>query len=94
MKRTLVVSALTAVLTLTLSAGASAQTDPPVPPPPDQGTWLPVFYFGTQTYCGQAGMMGQSIGVLTPGGWKCDSGWLMKRLGGGGQPPVAGPQPH
>jgi hypothetical protein len=59
---------------LALGAGtASAQA------PESPGTWVSVFYFGTQTYCTQAGMAGQQTGMLTAGMWKCDSGWLMVR---------------
>jgi hypothetical protein len=79
-RKTLVVSALAGLLTL--GAGAAAADTPPAPDPgadrpPATGPWLPIFYFGTQTYCNQAGMAGQVNGVLTPGRWKCDSGWLL-----------------
>ena len=61
-------------LLLALGAGTSSA---------QAATWFPVFYFGTQTYCTQAGNLGQQIGTLTAGAWKCDSGWLMVRARAG-----------
>jgi hypothetical protein len=51
---------------------------------PAAAAWIPVFYFGTQTYCTQAGVLGQQTGALQPGAWTCDSGWLLV------QPPQLG----
>jgi hypothetical protein len=82
MKRILAVIALAGALSLGTSAIAAAE---PVQVAPR--AWVPVFYFGTQTYCTQAAMMGQQVGLLTPGGWRCDSGWLLTLQGGGSTPP-------
>ncbi|MFC4852748.1 hypothetical protein [Actinophytocola glycyrrhizae] len=70
-RKTIVASAIAGLLTLGAAPTAAAQAQPPTP------QWIPVFYFGTQTYCMKAGALGEQTGVLTPGGWKCDSGWLM-----------------
>jgi hypothetical protein len=61
-----------------VTAASAEQAEPAATP------WIPVFYFGTQTYCTQAGVMGQQTGALRPGGWLCDSGWLLV------QPPQMG----
>ena len=76
LRKTLVASAVAGLLTLGAAGTAAAQ--PPAP------QWLPVFYFGTQLYCMQAGAMGEQVGALPPGAWRCDSGWLMV------QPPQMG----
>jgi hypothetical protein len=76
MKKTLAACAMAVALVLGTSAHASAESAVAAP-----RAWVPVFYFGTQTYCNQAGMLGQQIGVLTPGRWTCDSGWLLSLQG-------------
>jgi hypothetical protein len=98
-KKALVVSALAVLMNFGTPASASAEPAPPVSVPPApgvtglavSGTWVPVFYFGTQAYCNRAGMMGQSIGVLAPGEWMCDSGWLMKLTPPGSSTPPPAP---
>lgn len=73
-RKTIVASAVAGLLTLGAAGTASAEAVPAQPPAPQ---WIAVFYFGTQTYCMQAGATGEQMGVLTAGRWKCDSGWLM-----------------
>ena len=70
-RKSIVATALAGLLTVTAATGTTAAAAPPAQ------TWIPIFYFGTQTYCVQAGVAGQQFGVLTAGRWKCDSGWLM-----------------
>ncbi|MFL6126677.1 hypothetical protein [Actinophytocola sp.] len=67
-RKTIVVSALAGLLTLG-AAGVASAADTPT------DDWVPIFYFGN--YCQQAGSKGEQAGVLTPGDWKCDHGWLM-----------------
>jgi hypothetical protein len=73
LNKTIVVTALAGLLAFG-SAGTAAAA--PADPPPT-GPWIPVFYFGTDTYCVQAGFLAQMNGALAAGRWKCDSGWLM-----------------
>jgi hypothetical protein len=73
-RKSLVAAMLAGLCTLGAAGAASAETAPAVPPAPQ---WIPVFYFGTQLYCNQAGAMGELNGALPPGMWMCDSGWLM-----------------
>ncbi|MCT2581903.1 hypothetical protein [Actinophytocola gossypii] len=68
LRKTIVTSALACLLTVGAATTATAAPQP---------QWVPVFYFGTQLHCNQAGMAGQQMGALTPGTWMCDSGWLM-----------------
>lgn len=75
-RKILVASAVTALLTLGAAGGATAQAQPPAP------QWVPVFYFGTQTFCTKAGLLGQQAGVLPAEAWMCDSGWLMVKRPG------------
>lgn len=72
LRKVLVGSAVAGLLALGAGTASAQASEPP-------GTWVPVFYFGTQTYCAQAGMAGQQMGALTAGNWTCDSGWLMVR---------------
>jgi hypothetical protein len=73
-RKTLVAVALAVMCTLGATGVASAETAPAAPSAPPL---VPVFYFGTQIYCTQAGAMGQQTGALQPGAWMCDSGWLL-----------------
>ena len=76
-RKTLVAVALAGLCTLGATGVASAATAPAEPARPSATPWIPIFYFGTQTYCTQAGALGQQTGALQPGAWKCDSGWLL-----------------
>jgi hypothetical protein len=76
-RKPLVASVLAGLFTLGAVGAASAENAQAGPPVPQ---WIAVFYFGTQTYCAQAGSVGQQMGALQPGAWRCDSGWLMVQL--------------
>jgi hypothetical protein len=58
-----------------VASASAGQAEPAATP--SAAPWIPLFYFGTQTYCTQAGVVGQQTGALKPGGWMCDSGWLL-----------------
>lgn len=73
-RKTIVAAAAAGLLALGTAGTAQAEAAPAQPPAPQ---WIATFYFGTQTYCMQAGTAGEQMGVLTAGRWKCDSGWLM-----------------
>jgi hypothetical protein len=77
LRKILVGSAVAGLLALGAGTASAQEPGPPA-------GWVPVFYFGTQTYCTQAGHLGQQNGALTAGAWKCDSGWLMVRAPAGG----------
>jgi uncharacterized membrane protein len=70
LRKILVGSAVAGLLALGAGTASAQATEPAAP-------WMPVFYFGTQTYCTSVGNFGQQTGTLTAGTWKCDSGWLM-----------------
>jgi hypothetical protein len=76
-RKTLFASVVAGLLSLGAAGVASAEPAESVRVQPPTPQWIAVFYFGTQTYCTQAGMLGQQSGALPPGTWKCDSGWLM-----------------
>lgn len=83
LRKAIAVSAVAAALTAGAATAPTAGADVPSEPrEPVAGPWLPVFYFGTQTYCLQAGLLGQQTGTLQPGRWTCDSGWLMAQAPG------------
>jgi hypothetical protein len=73
-RKTLAAAALAGLCTFGAAGVAAAET---VPPQPSEPQWVAVFYFGPQSYCLQAGALGQQTGALTAGQWTCDSGWLM-----------------